>query len=152
MGAPREPVFRLVAGLHRAPFDRARGLEPRLDRLVVTDPDRSSCRLGGGQSEAFCPAASDESYISKAVFGERFWASHDQHEIPPHHVFPIKLLNGIAMFGAIFLVWGLAAPDVWVLLFEFAVSLGGKMWFIHRIVWLYRDMVATDSSLRYIGV
>lgn len=97
----------------------------------------------------FAPASSDESYISKAVLGERFWTRRAEFPIPSHHVVPIRLLNGIAAAGAVPLIWGLVVLDIWILLFGVAVAWGGKMWFLDRMVWLYQDNVAREPTLRY---
>ena len=95
------------------------------------------------------PAKDDRSWISKAVFGERLWTQRADTAIPNHHHAPVRLLNGISALGALFVVWGLVALDLQILLFGSVVSWGAKAWFLDRMTWIYRDVVRQDPSLRY---
>jgi hypothetical protein len=100
---------------------------------------------------AFPPAPSDAAWITKGVFGERFWARRDEVPIPERHRLAPHLLNGATAAGGALVVWGVADLAVWPTLFGAALVTGGKLWYIDRMVWLYADLTAAHPELRYRG-
>ncbi|MEO0992554.1 MAG: DUF6653 family protein [Pseudomonadota bacterium] len=95
---------------------------------------------------AFPPPASTGSWASRAVMGERVWLARDRVPIPGHHALWAWLLTGVSAIGAPFLIWGLAALSLWPMLLGLVLMIGGKMWFLDRMVWLYDDMARTHPE------
>lgn len=52
----------------------------------------------------------------------------------------------MSAIGAPFLIWGLAALSLWPMLLGLVLMIGGKMWFLDRMVWLYDDMARTHPE------
>ena len=71
----------------------------------------------------------------------------DQIPIPVHHQRMATILNLVAALGIPFLVWGVAALQIWPTLFGSGLIYAGKLWFLDRMVWLYEDM--KDESPEY---
>lgn len=99
----------------------------------------------------FPPVASDASWISRGVFGERLWARRDAVQVPAHHRRVPHLLNGTWSVGGVLVVWGVAALAPWPTLLGAVVVTGSKPWYIDRMVWLYQDMTADDPAPSYRG-
>jgi len=79
-------------------------------------------------------------WASKAVFGERVWLRSKEIQIPMHHKRAILILNTIIGLGLPFLVWGLYTLHIWSVIFGLTLVILGKMWFLDRMVWIYKDM------------
>lgn len=95
---------------------------------------------------AFPPPQSTRSWAARAVMGERVWLNRGVTPIPRHHAIWASLLAGMAAVGLPPLVWGLWVLDLpWVLL-GLALTVGSKMWFLDRMVWLFDDMARTHSE------
>lgn len=86
-------------------------------------------------------------WISQGVLGERVWLNRDQIPVPEHHHRVPNLLNVVSGLGGIVLVWGLIALNLCAILFGFTVVTLGKLWFIDRMVWVYKDM--KDANAEY---
>ena len=89
---------------------------------------------------AFPPPASTRSWASRAVMGERVWLNRGEVAIPSHHALWAMLLSMLPAIGIVPLVWGLYALEIWPLVFGLGMTIGPKMWFLDRMVWLYDDM------------
>lgn len=98
---------------------------------------------------AFPPPASDAAWMSRGVFGERFWTRRDRIEIPAHHRTTPRLLIGAGLLGVPLLAWGLATLAVWPTVTGAAVIIVSKLWFVDRMAWLYQDVTAERPELRY---
>jgi hypothetical protein len=98
---------------------------------------------------AFSPVRDDRAWISKGVFGERFWSARHRVAVPKRHQILPNVLNVASLAGFPFLVWGLSHLDVWPTLMGLTLVIGGKLWYIDRMVILYEDVVSAQPELRY---
>lgn len=100
---------------------------------------------------AFGPVSDDSAWITKGVFGERFWSDRHQNPVPERHRVLPNLLNGASLVGFPFLVWGLVALDPWPTVYGMTFIIGAKLWYIDRMAILYEDIVAKDPARRFRG-
>ena len=100
---------------------------------------------------AFPPARSDSAWITRGVFGERFWTLRNTIPVPEHHRLVPHLLNAATAAGGLVVVWGVARLAVWPTALGLTLVIGGKFWYIDRMAWLYSDMIAARPELRYRG-
>ena len=98
---------------------------------------------------AFPPVADDRAWISKGVFGERFWSRRHRLPVPARHRVMPNVLNIASLGGVPFLAWGLAALDIWPTLLGLFLITGSKLWYIDRMAILYEDMVFEHPDMRY---
>ncbi|MEM9145918.1 MAG: DUF6653 family protein [Pseudomonadota bacterium] len=92
---------------------------------------------------AFPPPAHTRAWASRAVMGERVWLAREQVPIPRHHALWAWLLTAVSAAGMPFLLWGLWALEIWPLLLGLLLVIGGKLWFLDRMVWLFDGMAET---------
>lgn len=91
---------------------------------------------------AFPPPADLTAWASRSVLGETYWSARKSTPIPARHRVIPAVLTVVNTAGLLFIVWGLVASDLWILLFGLAVQTAGKLWFLDRMVWLQDDMAA----------
>lgn len=97
----------------------------------------------------FPPPASDAAWMTRGVLGERMWTRRDVDPVPLHHRLVPHLLNSSTAAGGVLVVWGVALLAVWPTVVGTLLVVGGKFWYIDRMVWLYADMTAARPELRY---
>jgi hypothetical protein len=97
---------------------------------------------------AFPPPRSTRNWASEATLGERIWLRRKWQPIPQEHARAARILTLLAMSGIPLLVWGVWKLTPWPALFGLFVIYTGKLWFLDRMVWLYRD---TDVSRPDLG-
>jgi len=88
----------------------------------------------------FAKPVSTDNWASKAVFGERVWLNRHIVPLPARHVRMAHMLNFLAALGMIPLIWGLVSLDFWMLIAGLGFTMGAKMWFLDRMVWLYDEV------------
>jgi hypothetical protein len=88
-----------------------------------------------------------DSWASRGVLGERAWLNRDTVPIPPYHRTIPNLLSAISGLGMLCTLWGVIVLDPWPTLFGAMVVYMGKLWFLDRMVWLWRDM--QDATPEY---
>jgi len=91
-------------------------------------------------SRAFAPPSSTESWAAHGTFGERVFLNRKTVPIPSHHTrwaIALGVVSGVVMVPWI---WGLWQLDPGMTLFGLSLMIGGKLWFVDRMVWLYQDM------------
>ena len=74
------------------------------------------------------------------MLGERVWLNRDEVPVPEYHRTVPNILSGISAVGAVFVVWGVVALEVWLTVFGAVTVILTKLWFVDRMVWLYEDM------------
>jgi len=84
------------------------------------------------------PAATD-SWAAQGVMGERLFLNRSTVPVPLHHVRMAYWLTGVSALGMVMLIYGLAVLDPGTTIGGLMVTVGGKAWFVDRMVWLYRD-------------
>ena len=89
---------------------------------------------------AFPPPETTNSWASKGTFGERVYLNRKQIPIPEHHLRASRVLTAVSALGAVILILGLVALDLWATLCGLILAMGAKAWFVDRMVWLYEDM------------
>jgi hypothetical protein len=89
----------------------------------------------------FSRPASTDNWASRGVLGERVWMNRSAIPVPEYHRLVPHLLNAIAGFGFVGVIWGTYALDVMILITGLALVFLGKWWFLDRMGWLYRDML-----------
>ncbi len=100
------------------------------------------CLWSAVNPRAFPPPADLTDWASRSVLGETYWSARKKTPIPARHrVVPVMLIM-MNTAGVPFIVWGLVATDLWILLFGLTVQTAGKLWFLDRMVWLHDDMAA----------
>jgi Family of unknown function (DUF6653) len=95
---------------------------------------------------AFGPPASTRGWASRGTFGERVFLNRKSLPVPHHHVVWAKLLTGVSVVGIVPWIYGLWALDLSAVLLGLALIIGGKTWFVDRMVWLYQDMKDQDPT------
>jgi len=91
---------------------------------------------------------STDNWMSRGVIGERVWLNRKAVPIPDHHARWAILLSVASGIGIIPLAWGLWQFEVWPVLLGLALIMGGKLWFLDRMVWLYADMADKRADYR----
>ena len=81
-----------------------------------------------------------EGWAGKGTAGERLWLARRERAVPARHVVPCHLLSGVAVLGLVVCAVALWRLDAGLLLAGLALAMGGKAWFVDRMVWLYEDM------------
>lgn len=98
---------------------------------------------------AFGPPADTQSWAARGTFGERVFLNRHAEPIPAHHSAWAYGLTMVSAVGLIPWVYGPWALDLSATLLGLVVIIGGKTWFVDRMVWLYQDM--KDSNPDYAG-
>ena len=89
---------------------------------------------------AFTPPASTDNWASRGTFGERVFLNRAQVPVPRHHEMWAKGLTWVSGIGVIPWVHGLWALNPGTALAGLILMIGGKLWFVDRMAWLYQDM------------
>ena len=97
---------------------------------------------------AFPPPLRTDHWAAKATFGERVLLNRAREPIPDRHRRAAGLLSIVSALGLPPLAWGLWALDFWAVLCGLLLVLGGKLWFLDRMVWLYDDMAPKVPTYR----
>lgn len=84
-------------------------------------------------------------WASKGVLGERVFLARKTKPIAQHHASWGILLSIVAGVGLIPLIYGLWALDVWLVVLGLTITVGAKLWFLDRMVWLLADTTEADQ-------
>lgn len=87
---------------------------------------------------------STDSWISRAVLGERLWVDRCALPIPPRHRRLPQLLLGIAGLGGILALAGAALNVLWPTLLGAGLLYAGKLGFCDRMVRLHDELRSND--------
>lgn len=82
-----------------------------------------------------------DSWASKAVLWEKFYAERKSNPVPTHHNIAIIILSVIQSIWGIVLIVGLWNTHVYFTILGTIIIYLGKMWFLDRMVWIYEDMM-----------
>jgi len=89
---------------------------------------------------AFGKPTTNKYWSSKSVMGERVWLNRKAIPIPSHHQKMILRLNVFTAFGLPLYVYGLYNFHLWTTVLGLLIIVGGKLWFLDRMVWLFEDL------------
>lgn len=95
---------------------------------------------------AFPEPSSTDNWSSKATFGERVWLKRKINPIPAHHLRIPHTLSVVTALAVVPLAYGLIVYEPLVTGLSLALVVTGKLWFLDRMVWLYRDMKDCDED------
>jgi len=85
------------------------------------------------------PPKSTDNWASHGVMGERVFLARKEHAIPRHHEVMALILTWASAIGAVILIYGLIALNFWAVMAGMVATILPKLWFVDRMVWLYRD-------------
>ncbi len=94
---------------------------------------------------AFRKTGNPENWMSKGVLGERIWLARAKSPIPARHRRMPLILAAVSAVGIGPLVWGLWQLQFWPTLLGLLLVMGGKLWFLDRMVWLFEDTRAAST-------
>jgi hypothetical protein len=100
---------------------------------------------------AFPPPRSTAGWASRAVMGERVWLNRAAVPLPPGSGRAVGLALAVTLLGLPPLAWGVWRLAPGPALAGLALTLGGKLWFLDRMVRLFdamRDHPAYRGWLR----
>lgn len=97
---------------------------------------------------AFAPPRSIDAWVTHGVFGERAFLNRASVPIPEHHISWAYLLTAVSALGVPPLVYGLWVFDLAWTLLGLVLTIGGKVWFVDRMAWLWADMKDADPRYR----
>ena len=86
---------------------------------------------------AFGPPKTTDSWAAHGTFGERVFLNRAEIPIPQHHARWAIGLGFLSGLGTLPWVYGLWSFDYGAVLLGLALMIGGKVWFVDRMVWLY---------------
>lgn len=90
--------------------------------------------------KAFPAPSTLDHWASKGVMGERLFLARKTVPIPAHHQRAALALTWVSVSGLPPLIYGLWAYDIFAVLCGLALTVGGKIWFVDRMAWLYEEM------------
>lgn len=94
----------------------------------------------------FPPPRDYNSWAARGVLGERWFLARHRAPIPTHHRRVAWALTALSALGLPSLVYGLWVLDPgWTVAGAVLVILP-KIWFVDRMVWLYRDMTGSEPG------
>lgn len=96
----------------------------------------------------FGPPQSIDNWMSQGIMGERIWLARKREPIPDHHARATLTLNIINAAGCILLVAGVWSFDIGLTLAGLITSMGAKLWFLDRMVWLKADLSPDQPPLK----
>ena len=85
-------------------------------------------------------------WAGKGTAGERLWLARKDRPVPAKHVAVCQMLTAVSAFGMVLLFAGLWWLDAGLVLAGLALAMGGKAWFVDRMVWLYENMTREDTA------
>lgn len=88
---------------------------------------------------AFPKPIDTNNWMSKGVLGERIWLDKDNHHVDPHHIKMSHVINIATALGLLPYIWGVIMIDYKLICLGMVILIGGKLWFLDRMVWLYHD-------------
>lgn len=94
----------------------------------------------------FGPPANESAWMTKGVLGERVWLARVTTPIPTHHARVSWILNVAAGFGVVVLAYGLWQLELGWTIAGLVTTMGAKLWFLDRMVWLLADTLGTEGS------
>ncbi|MEO0501349.1 MAG: DUF6653 family protein [Pseudomonadota bacterium] len=80
-----------------------------------------------------------DSWAAKGVMGERQFLNRKNVPIAAHHVRMAYILTALSGAGAVILVYGLVILDPWAAICGLSLTIGPKVWFVDRMVWIHSD-------------
>ena len=95
---------------------------------------------------AFPPPADHGAWMTRAVLGERWFLARGKVSLPSHHVRWARILGAAAALGLLPLAFGLWHLNAFAVLTGLVLTVGGKLWFLDRMVWLYADMTGDAAG------
>lgn len=95
---------------------------------------------------AFPRPARLDSWMSRGVLGERVWLARKVSPIPARHRTMPHVLAIASAIGLGPLGWGLWTLQAWPTLLGLGLVMGGKLWFLDRMVWLHQDTISGPGS------
>lgn len=95
---------------------------------------------------AFAAPVSTDSWAAHGTFGERVFLNRHRVSIPDHHARWAHRLTWVSAAGIVPWVYGLWTLNLSATVLGIALIVGGKVWFVDRMVWLYQDMKDADPT------
>jgi len=93
----------------------------------------------------FNPPNSEAAWMTQGVLGERIWLARKQQPIPQHHAHAAVVLNTVSGAGIVLLIVGLWQLSLGLTIAGLVMSMGAKLWFLDRMVWLRSDVIAMQD-------
>ncbi|MFT5798939.1 MAG: hypothetical protein ACI84R_003008 [Candidatus Azotimanducaceae bacterium] len=95
---------------------------------------------------AFPQPKTFDSWSAQCVMGERVWLRHREN-VSAHHNRVAKTLAVCSGLGVLPFAYGLWVFDLGFTCLGIVAISGGKMWFVDRMVWIWRDFLHDGGSL-----
>lgn len=95
---------------------------------------------------AFAAPSHTNHWAAHGVFGERVFLNRRSVPIPDHHVAWAYGLTWVSASGVLPWLYGLWAINLWAAALGMVLIVGGKIWFVDRMAWLYQDMKDTNAA------
>ncbi len=99
---------------------------------------------------AFPPSTRKQGWAFKGTGGERLFLDRKRHPIPRHHAIAAHILTAAAALGVLILLYGLIVLAPWPALVGLIITIGAKVWFVDRMVWLYADTHRHQADGRHL--
>lgn len=79
-----------------------------------------------------------DAWMSRGVLGEWVYLRH-RASLPAHHLRATRMLEWASLPGVLVMIWGLWSLDAQAAIFGTVLSMGPKLWFLDRMVWILQD-------------
>lgn len=91
----------------------------------------------------FAPPKDNAAWMTQGILGERIWLARKQQPIPHHHANAALALTIATGIGLLILIAGLWRLDPGLTIAGLIMSMGAKLWFLDRMVWLASERGAS---------
>lgn len=95
---------------------------------------------------AFGPPKHTDSWAARGTFGERVFLNRKTLPIPRHHLVWAQGLTWVCAVGFAPWAYGVWTFSIWPTILGLVLIVGGKVWFVDRMVWVYQDMKDQDAT------